>query len=71
MGINLISQIFNGLQITDGSVRISKSKCVGYKIPFFTSQCRKIVQFSRDKTRPNEFGSMTARKGDIKPQYYK
>ena len=24
-----------------------------------------------ESTRPNEFGSMTARKGDIKPQYYK
>ena len=23
------------------------------------------------KTRPNEFGFMTARKGDIKPEYYK
>ena len=35
----------------------------------FKPDCPALMTY--EKTRPNEFGSMTARKGDIKPQYYK
>ena len=46
--------------IRENSIR-PNSYCQNYSMP------NSLIS----ETRPNEFGSMTARKGDIKPQYYK
>ena len=50
-----------------------KKKTLEFQLKtIFLSATALIFDFSNlNKTRPNEFRCMTARKGDIRPQYYK